>query len=196
MADVLPAPNITLGNWMPSAWQCRQSDRVVRCEHSGASVAPGQHLSVMLTLRLPQDYHAGAQNCAVADRPGVDPLHNTERHCVPIDTTTPGFTPRPPTVITPGAPPTCPEGTVRRGNDCVKYSCPPGYVLRGTTCYSTKRTCPRGYVLRGNRCYPPTIRRSCPPGFVRIGGVCVRINIPRGPVYRPPPRSPGHGHPE
>lgn len=198
VADVLPSSNIKLGNWTPSTWRCRQSDRVVRCEHSGASVAPNEHLSVMLTLRLPEDYHSGAQNCAVVDRPGIDPLQNTERHCVPIDTATPGFRPRPPTVITPGAPPTCPEGTVRRGNDCVKYTCPKGYVLRGNKCYSTKRTCPRGYVLRGNRCYRPTIRRSCPPGFVRIGGACVRINIPRGPIYRPPPtyRPPGHGHPE
>jgi hypothetical protein len=191
VADVLPSPNIKLGNWMPSSWRCQQNGRVVRCQHSGASVAPNDHLSVMLTLRLPEDFHTGAQNCAIVDRPGVDPLQNTDRHCVPIDTATPGFTPRPPPVVTPGAPPTCPPGTERRGNDCVKYTCPPGYVRRGDKCYSTKRTCPRGYVLRGNRCY--RITRTCPPGFVKIGNVCIRFQ-PRTPVRPTPHHTPEHHH--
>lgn len=194
IADVLPTPDIKLGTWTPSSWQCRQNDRVVTCEQSGAgTIAPNEHVSVMLTLRLPEHFHPGAQNCAVVDRPGVDPTQSTERTCVSIDTTTPGFTPRPPTVIAPGAPPApphveCPPGTVKRGDQCIKYTCPSGYVLRGTTCYSTRRTCPSGYVRRGNKCYA-IIRRVCPPGYVRIGNTCVHINIhvPPPHIHHPPP---------
>ena len=199
VADVLPTADIKLGTWTPSQWKCQQSGRVVRCEHSKATVAPNDHLSIMLTLRLPEHFHPGAQNCAVVDQPGVDPTQSTDRTCVTIDTATPGFTPRPPTVLTPGLPPApveahCPEGTVKRGNLCIKYTCPPGYVLRGTKCYSTRRTCPHGYVRRGNKCYQ-IIRRVCPPGFVRVGNTCVRINIHVPHIHRPTPhirRPPPH----
>ncbi|MEJ2434535.1 MAG: hypothetical protein P8Y53_15735, partial [Pseudolabrys sp.] len=193
VADVLPTPDIKLGAWMPSNWRCRQDGRVVRCEHSGTTIAPNGHLSVMLTLRLPEHFHAGAQNCAVVDRPGVDPTQSTDRTCVPINTTTTGFTPRPPSIIPPGPPPKppaveahCPPGYTKHGDKCIKYTCPPGYVRRGNKCYSTRRTCPSGYVLRGNKCYK-IIRRVCPPGYVRIGNTCVRIRINPPHIHRPTP---------
>ncbi|MEJ2378314.1 MAG: peptidoglycan-binding protein [Pseudolabrys sp.] len=193
VADVLPTPDIKLGAWMPSNWRCRQDGRVVRCEHSGTTIAPNGHLSVMLTLRLPEHFHAGAQNCAVVDRPGVDPTQSTDRTCVPINTTTTGFTPRPPSIIPPGPPPKppaveahCPPGYTKHGDKCIKYTCPPGYVRRGNKCYSTRRTCPSGYVLRGNKCYK-IIRRVCPPGYVRIGNTCVRIRIHPPHIHRPTP---------
>ncbi|MGA7972485.1 MAG: peptidoglycan-binding protein [Pseudolabrys sp.] len=190
IADVLPTADIRLGAWTPSMWRCHQDGRVVRCEHPNTTMTPNEHLSVMLTLRLPAHFHPGPQNCAVVDRPGVDPIHSTDRACVTIDTATPGFTPHPPTVVSPGAPPAppevhCPAGTVRRGNQCIKYSCPRGYVLRGTKCYSTRRTCPPGYVLRGTKCY--RIIRTCPPGYVRIGNSCVRFNVPPPHIHRPTP---------
>jgi hypothetical protein len=217
LADLLPDAGIDLGTWSPSNWQCAKAGTAVSCEHSGAAVAPGEHLSLTITLRLPENFQAGAQNCAVVEQPGIDPNIIGDRHCVTIDVVTPGFGPRPPAIVTP-----CPEGAVRQDGQCVTrtcpegyvlkgdmcygttLTCPKGYVLKGNKCYSTRLTCPRGYVLRGNRCY--STRPSCPAGYVLRGNRCYPIVIqrvcPPGTfrvgnacirIHIPPPPSGGHG---
>jgi uncharacterized repeat protein (TIGR01451 family) len=194
VADVLPSADITLGTWSPTSWRCRQNGRVVACEHSGATLAPNQNVSIILTLRLPQNFHGGPQNCAVADQQGVDPLHNSNRHCVAINTGTAGHQPRPPAVAAPPPPPapppvhqpapppvhsaqpppppaTCPPGAIKRGDIC--YTCPKGYELRSDNkCHSLTPTytCPRGYVLRGKQCY--STQRTCPRGYTLRGNRC------------------------
>jgi uncharacterized repeat protein (TIGR01451 family) len=68
----------------------------------------------------------------------------------------------------------CPQGTVRRGTDCVPPTvCPPPSLLGpGDRCI-----CPRGTVLMGNDCVKP---HSCPPPFVM--GPDDRCICPQGTV--------------
>ena len=205
LADLLPDDGINLGTWSPSSWQCAQDRTAISCEHSDATVAPGEHLSVTLTLQLPEHLQSGAQNCvalgstepqgksvddySVGDhvlsyvRPeigGAPPLWSGSTgssYCVTIDLVTPGFAPHPPTVVQPDEP--CPEGTVKQDGQCMTLTltCPKGYVLKGKTCYSTKLTCPKGYVLKGKRCY--STRPSCPRGYVLRGNRCYPKTIRR-----------------
>ena len=184
VADLLPDAQTKLGTWSPPTWQCDQNGTAISCEHSGATVAPGEYLSVTMTLQLPEHLQPGAQNCAVVERPEIgtiDPHILGDRHCVTIDMVTPGFTPHPPAVVQP-----CPEGTVRRDGLCamVTQTCPEGYVLKGDGCYSTTLTCPKGYVLKGKTCYSTT--RTCPKGYVLKGKTCysTRRTCPKGYVLR------------
>lgn len=191
LSDLLPDASAKLGSWSPSTWQCAQNGAAIGCEHSGATVARNERLSVTMSLQMPEHLEPGAQNCVVQERPEIGPIDPNiigDRNCVTIDVVTPGFTPRPPAIVQP-----CPEGTVRQNGQCVTITrscpegyvlkgdkcygttltCPKGYVLRGKTCYSTKLSCPKGYVLRGKKCY--STRRTCPPGYVLRGTRCYPI---------------------
>lgn len=191
LSDLLAAADAKLGSWSPSTWHCAQNGTTISCEHSGATVGPNERLSVTISIQMPEHLAPGAQNCVVQERPDIGPIDPNilgDKHCVTIDMVTPGFTPRPPTVVQ-----QCPEGTIRQNGQCVTitrscpegyvlkgdkcYSttltCPPGYVLKGTKCYSTQLTCPKGYVLRGKKCYK--IQRTCPPGYVLRGNRCYLI---------------------
>ena len=125
LSDLLPDPKATLGTWSPSTWKCAQNGTSIGCEHSGATVAPGEHLSVSVTVKLPDHLPAGAQNCVVIERPEIghiDPHLIGDRQCVTIDVATPGFAPRPPKVVHPSK--SCPHGTVKDGDQCVTLACP------------------------------------------------------------------------
>ncbi|MBZ0208330.1 MAG: DUF11 domain-containing protein [Hyphomicrobium sp.] len=181
LSDLLPDANATLGSWSPSTWQCAQKGTAISCEHSGATVAPNERLSVTMSLHMPEHLAPGAQNCVVQERPDIGPIDPSilgDKHCVPIDVVTPGFTPRPPAVVQ-----QCPEGTVRQNGQCVTItrSCPEGYVLKGDKCYSTTLTCPKGYVLKGNKCYSTTL--TCPKGYVLRGKKCYKIQRTCPPGY-------------
>ena len=187
LADLLPDAQTKLGTWSPPTWQCDQTRTAISCEHSGATVAPGEYLSVTMTLQLPEHLQPGAQNCAVVERPEIgtiDPNIIGDRHCVTIDMVTPGFAPHPPAVVHPTTP--CPEGTVRQEGQCVTITqtCPEGYVLKGDRCYSTTLTCPKGYVLKGKTCY--STKLSCPKGYVLKGKRCysTKRSCPKGYVLR------------
>jgi len=207
LSDLLPDANAKLGSWSPSRWKCKQNGAAIGCEHSGATVAPNEHLSLTMTIKLPEHLHAGAKNCAVLERPDIGPVDPNiigDRQCVPIDIVTPGFTPRPPAVVQPTTP--CPHGTVRKDGQCVtttlscpagyilkgdkcystQLSCPAGYVLRGNKCYSTQLTCPKGYVLRGDKCYSTKTTLTCPKGYVLRGKKCysTQLSCPKGYVLR------------
>ena len=187
LSDLLPAIGAELGTWSPSSWKCAQNGTTVGCEHSGATVPPGEHLSLTMSIHLPEHLDPGAQNCVVLERPEIgriDPNIIGDRACVKIDLDTPGFTPRPPAVVQPTQP--CPEGTVRQNGQCetITRSCPAGYELRGDKCYSTTLTCPKGYVLKGKRCYSTQL--TCPKGYVLRGKRCysTRRTCPAGYVLR------------
>jgi peptidoglycan hydrolase-like protein with peptidoglycan-binding domain len=187
LTDLLPSKAARLGTWSPSTWSCKQSDAAISCEHAGATVAPNEHLSVTMTVKLPEHLPSEALNCVVLERPeigAIDPSLVGDRKCIKIDVATPGFAPRPPAVVQPKTP--CPEGTVRKNGQCVTVarSCPKGYVLKGGRCYGTKLTCPKGYRLRGKKCY--STRRTCPKGYVLRGKKCysTRRTCPRGYVLR------------
>ncbi|MGH6884509.1 MAG: hypothetical protein ACREGK_00345, partial [Geminicoccales bacterium] len=207
LTDLLPDPNVQLGTWAPSTWNCTQTGASINCEHSDATIQPGEHLSLSMTLRLPDHVAGGAQNCVVIERPEIghiDPHLLGDRKCVTIDMVTPGFAPRPPEVVQPSQP--CPHGTVKQDGQCVTLSCPAGYELRdnqcysttqscpagyelrGDKCYSTQLTCPKGYVLRGKTCYPKQQQLTCPKGYVLRGKMCYprqqQLTCPRGYVLR------------
>jgi uncharacterized repeat protein (TIGR01451 family) len=171
LSDLLPDQlwDATLSTWSPSTWKCAQNGTSIGCEHAGATVAPGEDLSVSITVKLPDHLPAGAQNCVVIERPEFGHPHLIgDRQCVTIDVATPGFAPRPPTVVHPSEP--CPHGTVKQGDQCVTLTCPSGYVLKGDKCYSTEQSCPAGYVLKGDKCY--STQQSCPAGYVLKGDKC------------------------
>lgn len=187
LSDLLPDADVKLGTWSPSAWDCNQEGSAITCEHSGATIARDEHVSLTMTLKLPEHLQPGAQNCMVIEHPEigpVDPHQINDRHCVTIDVVTPGFKPRPPAVVEPSRP--CPRGTVKKDGECltVTHSCPKGYVLKGKKCYSTRLTCPKGYKLRGKKCY--STKRTCPKGYVLRGKRCysTRRTCPKGYVLR------------
>jgi len=223
LSDLLPDAQVKLGSWSPRTWTCKQNGAAIGCENAGATVAPNEHLSVTLTLHMPEHIHPGAKNCVVQERPDLGPIDPNilgDKHCVTIDMVTPGFTPRPPAVVQ-----QCPEGTVRQNGQCVTItrSCPEGYVLKGDRCYTTTLSCPKGYVLRGKKCYSKhpcprgyvlrhgrcySTRRTCPPGYVLRGRRCypiIRRTCPPGFIMVGNlcirigggiPHGHGHGHPE
>ena len=181
LSDLVPDSSATLGSWSPSTWQCAQKGTAISCEHSGATVAPNERLSVTMSIQMPEHLAPGAQNCVVQERPDIGPIDPNilgDKHCVTIDVVTPGFTPRPPAVVQ-----QCPEGTVRQNGQCVTItrSCPKGYVLKGDKCYSTTLTCPKGYVLRGKKCY--STKLTCPRGYVLRGRKCYKIQRTCQPGY-------------
>jgi peptidoglycan hydrolase-like protein with peptidoglycan-binding domain len=184
LADIVPDPAITLGTHSPSIWKCDQDGTAIECEHSGATIRPNEHLSLWLALKLPGHVSANARNCAVIERTEtapIDPDLDGNRVCVPINTSTPGFSPRPPAIIEP-----CGKGYVRREGRCVRVArqCPSGYRLRNNRCYSTTLSCPKGYRLKGKKCY--STRPSCPKGYTLRRGRCYsnRRTCPRGYVLR------------
>lgn len=196
LADILPDAETRIGSWTPSTWDCKQAVATIICEHSGATLQPGEHLSLNMTVRLPEHLHAGAQNCVVVERPDVghvDPSMLGDRTCVTIDMAKPGFAPRPPPVVQPGQ--TCPHGTIKQAGQCAPINCPAGYELRGDKCFPVQQqlSCPAGYVLKGDQCHSTQL--SCPAGYVLKGKKCysTQLTCPKGYTLRgkkcyPPPQ--------
>ena len=193
LTDLLPDPNVQLGTWAPSTWNCTQTGASINCEHSDATIQPGEHLSLNMTLRLPDHLSAGAQNCVVIERPEIghiDPHLLGDRKCVTIDIVNARLRAAPARgrAAEPALPArhgqagrTVRDALVPRGlrsseqpGLSTTQSCPAGYELRGDKCHRRNLPVPKVHILRGKTCYPKQQQLTCPKGYVLRGKSATR----------------------
>lgn len=196
ISDLLPVDGVKLGSWSPAGWDCLEHKGAIACDHPRTKIAPGQPLTLDLTLQLPDGMKNGSKNCVILD-PALAGGKRTQPpiHCTPVVIIAPPVhTPKPPSLVTPRPTHVCPPGTYSKKGKCVRPSaeCPEGTVRRGRKCVRIREACPagshkwgrkcikcpRGTTFRKGRCY----RRGCPRGTYKWGRKCIKC--PKGARFR------------